>query len=52
VQEASLLNYSVDPRSLASVERLRADIWPTYVFPRCREMIMIIARPSPEAEPR
>ncbi len=55
VQEASLLNYSVNLRRFASVQRLRTfvvDMWPTYVFPRCREVIMIIARRSAGAEPR
>jgi hypothetical protein len=49
VDEAALLNYSIDLRNGTSLERLRTlavDAWPTMLFPRCREVIMIIARLS------
>jgi hypothetical protein len=55
LQEASLLSYSVELRRFPSVERLRTfvvDMWPTYLSPRCRDVTMIIARPSPGAELR
>ena len=54
VQEVALFNYSVDLRRGALFERARGfvlDMWPTYLFPRCRELIMAIARPSGQRRP-
>lgn len=55
VEEVKLFNYSVTLRRGTLYERLRAltvDLWPTYLFPDCREVITAIARPSARAERR
>lgn len=49
VEEVTLFNYSLSLRRGALYERLRAltvDLWPTYIFPNCRELITAIARPT------
>ncbi len=55
VDEAALFNYSINLRGASSLWRLRAlavDVWPTLLFARCREEIMIIASPSRGAQAR
>jgi hypothetical protein len=50
VEEVSLFNYSLSLRRGAPLERLRAlavDLWPTYLFPDCRELVMAVASLSP-----
>jgi hypothetical protein len=48
VLEVVLYNYSLSLRRGSAVERLYAllvDLWPTYLFPRTREMIMVAVSP-------
>ncbi len=48
VEEVTLFNYSLSLRRGSRIERLRAltvDLWPTYLFPDCRELITAVARP-------
>jgi len=55
VEEAAMLNYSLDLRGANVFGRLRVfltNVWPTLVFASCREVIMIIARPSRSTQPR
>jgi 2-polyprenyl-3-methyl-5-hydroxy-6-metoxy-1,4-benzoquinol methylase len=51
VRETVLFNYSLSLRRGTWMERLYAlvmDLWPTYLFPRSRELIMVAASPSHE----
>jgi len=48
VREIVLFNYSLSLRRGSWMERARAlvmDLWPTYLFPRTRELIMVAASP-------
>jgi 2-polyprenyl-3-methyl-5-hydroxy-6-metoxy-1,4-benzoquinol methylase len=49
VRELVLYNYSLSLRRGSLVERLHAlmlDLWPTYLIPRTREVIMVAASPA------
>jgi 2-polyprenyl-3-methyl-5-hydroxy-6-metoxy-1,4-benzoquinol methylase len=49
VREVVLFNYSLSLRRGSWIERLHAltmDLWPTYLFPRTREAIMVAASPG------
>jgi hypothetical protein len=49
VREVVLFNYSLSLRRGSWIERLHAltmDLWPTYLFPRTREVIMVAASPG------
>lgn len=52
IREIVMYNYSLSLRRGSGLERLRAlimDLWPTYLFPRTREVIMVAASPADDS---
>lgn len=55
VREIVMYNYSLSLRRGSAIERLHAlimDLWPTYLFPRTREVIMVAASPADDLADR